>query len=135
MFNPKPWWYPAMDNSSWTFFFFAKRKHSLTLGTNSNSEHRSIRSGCLCQDVQKRWCYVETFHNTRNMIFSNCVVPGESYVVTCHVYSIVINESSVLQMKFRLYGYILDILKTQLSCTILQTVFSCKYYLSIILEY
>jgi hypothetical protein len=31
------------------------------------------------------------------------------------------------QMKFRLYGYILDILKIQLSCAILQTVYSCKY--------
>jgi hypothetical protein len=31
-------------------------------------------------------------------------------------------------MKFRLYRYILGILKIQLPCAILQTVFSCRYY-------
>jgi hypothetical protein len=61
-----------MDNSP--LDFFAKRKQPVTLDTHSNADYRCIRSGCLCRGVQKRWCYVETFNNIRNMIFSHYLV-------------------------------------------------------------
>jgi hypothetical protein len=142
----KPWWYPTMDNSPWFFIFLAKLKQPVTLDTQSNSESRCIWSECK----KVRLCRI--FNKSRNIILSNyvvtktdpmelkngtdiqievrlsprfCVKPRASKVVTCHVHFIVRNESSVFPNEIstlRIHSGC--ILKTQLSCAILQTVFS-----------
>jgi hypothetical protein len=68
-----PWWYPTMDNSARDFF--------RSINTNSYIGYSTVipRTGVFGQGVfanacKRRWWYVETFNNIRNMIFSNYIV-------------------------------------------------------------
>jgi hypothetical protein len=111
----KPWWYPTLDNSPQDFL--ANRKHPVHV-QQFGAKVYSIRVSLLKKKKKGGgWWYVETFNN---MIFSKYLVTNtdpmelnkgyrhsnwsmtisvidNSYVVTCHVYSILRNEGRVFQ--------------------------------------
>jgi hypothetical protein len=112
---------------------------------------------------KRRWLCVETFNIIRNgdlvtMLVTKtdsmglnkrhrhwycimaipamlCFIAWVISLCTCHVYFTLRNGVVYFKMKLWLYGYILDNMKTQLSCAILQTVFSCKYYVFLFCKY
>jgi hypothetical protein len=141
--------------------FFRSVNINRYIGSNKTIRRTGVFHQGVFSKACKKWgCYVETFDNIRNITFTNYLVtttdPMEldkqhrhsnqyihNFVLHCmnHKLKRVMFISSwgmrvvYFQMKVRLYEYILDILKTQLLCVILQTVYPCNYYLFIFCKY
>jgi hypothetical protein len=65
----KTWWYPTMDDSA------QPCQNKRYIGCNTTTRRTGVfDQGVFAKACKKRWCYVETFNNIRNIIFSNYLV-------------------------------------------------------------
>jgi hypothetical protein len=69
----KTWWYPKMDDSARNFVH--RVNINRYIGYNTTTRRTGVfDKGVFAKACKKRWCYVETFNNIRNIIFSNYLV-------------------------------------------------------------
>jgi hypothetical protein len=151
-----------MDDSTRNLFSVNINRY---IGYNSTIRITGVfDQGAFAKACKKRWCYIETFNTVRDIIFGNYLVTKTNpmelnkrrrhwnwsrtismilcftawiTVAMCHVYFIGRNEGSAFPnvlLTLRIHSWHFEN-STLMRYILLQTVYSCKYYVFIFCKY